>query len=229
MRTILKMNKKTIELLQRKIRADGYIMGSHLIVMRALQNIRSHIFVWLANAPGINLGPGSQISGLRFINFGKDISIYRNLWLQAVTEYRSQQFSPVISIGDRVSFSNAVHITAINNITIGNDVLFGSNVYVSDHNHGSYSASQQTPPDIPPAVRDLKFSGAVIIEDNVWFGDNVNVVGPVHIGFGSVIAANSVVRHDVPPCCIVAGIPPSVIKKFNTFTSRWESHVKTTS
>ena len=35
----------------------------------------------------------------------------------------------------------------------------------------------------------------------------------VHIGKGSIIAANSVVTHDIPPYCIAAGVPAKVIKR----------------
>lgn len=51
-----------------------------------------------------------------------------------------------------------------------------------------------------------------------WIGDNVSigcgaaVLGPVKIGSGSIIGANSVVTRDVPGKVIVAGNPAKVIK-----------------
>jgi len=44
----------------------------------------------------------------------------------------------------------------------------------------------------------------------------------VHIGEHSVIGANAVVTHDIPPYSVVAGIPAKVIKKFNFETNQWE-------
>lgn len=214
---------KVYRAISRKIRSDGLELGLYLLASRVLQRGKSFFYQLVLHAPGINVGPGCQIMGSRFIQFGNNISIYRNLWLEAVTEYRGEKFSPVIQIGDRVGFSNGVHISAINQITIGNDVLFGSHVFVSDHNHGRYSGDTHTSPAIPPSVRALHSGGAVIIEDNVWFGDNVNVVGPVRIGYGAVIAANSVVRKDVPPQTIAAGAPARVIKFYNVLTEKWES------
>ena len=209
----------------RKIRSDGLALGTYILIARVLQRIKSVFYSWILDAPSINLGSGCQIYGARYIQFGRSISIYRNLWLEAVTEYRGEKFYPVIKIGDRVGFSNGVHISAINKISIGNDVLFGSHVFVSDHNHGAYSGSEQTSPHILPSERTLISNGEVVIEDNVWFGDNVNVVGPVRIGYGAVIAANSVVRKDVPPRSIVAGAPARVIKVFNKSTDKWEKYV----
>lgn len=211
--------------INKKIRADGLFLGIYLIGCRGLSKIKSKILGVILRAPNINVGDGCRFYGTQFIKLGNDMTIYRNLWLEAVSEYKGKEYSPIIQVGDRVKFSNGVHISAINKITIGNDVLFGSNVYVSDHNHGAYSGSVHTPPTIPPAERELHSAGEVIIEDNVWIGDNVNIVGPVRIGFGAVIAANTVVRKDVPPRAIVAGIPARIIKTFNETTKRWERNL----
>lgn len=209
--------------ISRKIRSEGVALGLFLLVSRVLQIGRSAFYRLVLHAPGINIGPGCQVMGARFIQFGNNISIHRNLWLEAITEYKGEIFSPIIKIGDRVGFSNGVHISAINQITIGSDVLFGSHVFVSDHNHGRYSGDIHTPPALPPSDRVLHSGGAVIIEDNVWLGDNVNIVGPLRIGYGTVIAANSVVRTDVPPQTIVAGAPARVIKVYNESIEKWES------
>lgn len=52
----------------------------------------------------------------------------------------------------------------------------------------------------------------VVIEQCVWFGNRVIVVGNVHIGEGAIIAADSVVTKDVPKYAIVGGNPAKVIK-----------------
>lgn len=52
----------------------------------------------------------------------------------------------------------------------------------------------------------------VVIEDNVWFGNRVIVVGNITIGEGAILAAGSVVTRDVPKCAIVGGNPAKVIK-----------------
>ena len=203
--------------------AEGFIHGIFSIADRIWMKLKSIIYSWLFNAPNINFGSGCQFFGIKHISFGRDISIHRNIWLEAVTAYRGVAFSPSIIIGDRVKFSNNVHITSVNRITICDDVLLGSNVYISDHNHGGYSGSVQSFPSERPAERVLVSGGAVFIEQNVWVGDNVNIVGPVHIGAGSVIAANSVVRKDVPPGVIVGGAPAKVIKVFDDNTKTWVS------
>jgi maltose O-acetyltransferase len=56
-------------------------------------------------------------------------------------------------------------------------------------------------------------SKPVIIEDNVWLATRCTILKGVRIGKGSVVAAGSVVTKDVPPNCIVAGVPARVIKE----------------
>lgn len=46
----------------------------------------------------------------------------------------------------------------------------------------------------------------IVIEDNVWFGNNVLVVGNLTIGEGAIIAAGAIITKDVPPYSIVGGV-----------------------
>ena len=48
---------------------------------------------------------------------------------------------------------------------------------------------------------------AITIEENVWLGDNVIVLGGVTTGEGAVIQAGSVVAKDVPKYAIAGGHP----------------------
>ncbi len=59
-------------------------------------------------------------------------------------------------------------------------------------------------PDVPPP--------SIIIGDNCYIGTGATILGPCNIGNNVIIAAGSVVTHDVPDNCMVAGVP-AVIKK----------------
>lgn len=183
--------------------------------------LRSAFYSNLLNAPGLNVGRRCTIRGMRRISMGRSVFIYDGLWLEAIQNYRGQSFAPKISIGDRVSFSKDVHVTCIERIDIGNGVLFGSRVYVSDHNHGRYAGERQSHPAEPPAERELAPGGPVIIEDNVWIGDNVVIVGPARIGAGTIVAANSVVKGDIPSSMMIAGAPAKPIKRFDPELKIW--------
>lgn len=52
----------------------------------------------------------------------------------------------------------------------------------------------------------------VVIEDDVWIGANCVILPGVHVGYGAVVAAGSVVTKNVPSYALVAGVPAKVIK-----------------
>ena len=64
-----------------------------------------------------------------------------------------------------------------------------------------------------PGLEDLPLKGDTVVENDVWFGQNVTVMPGVHIGNGVIIAANSVVTKDIPDYTISGGNPCRIIKK----------------
>ncbi|HJL22687.1 MAG TPA: serine acetyltransferase, partial [Polyangiaceae bacterium LLY-WYZ-15_(1-7)] len=49
--------------------------------------------------------------------------------------------------------------------------------------------------------------GAPIIEDDAFIGAGAKVLGPVRVGKGAIVAANSLVVTDVPPGATAMGVP----------------------
>lgn len=126
-----------------------------------------------------------------------------------------------VLIGERVQLNDYVHIAAIKRVTIGNDVLIASKVFISDHNHGAYGGTgPQSDPAVAPALRAL-VSAPVVIEDKVWLGEHVCVLPGVRIGRGSIVAAGAIVTHDLPANVIAAGVPAKVIKRYDSDTASW--------
>jgi len=115
-----------------------------------------------------------------------------------------------LTIGENTSIGEGAHITAANRISIGDNVLFGKHITVSDNNHGNATLSEI---EVPPSRRALVSKGPVVIEDNVWVGDKATILTGVTIGRGSIVAANSVVLNDVPPATVVAGNPARPVKQ----------------
>ena len=66
---------------------------------------------------------------------------------------------------------------------------------------------------IKPIKRKLISKGEIKIGQNVWICDKVTILGGVTIGDNVIIAAGSVVTHDIPSNCMAAGMPARVIKK----------------
>ncbi|KAE8162882.1 trimeric LpxA-like protein [Aspergillus tamarii] len=94
-------------------------------------------------------------------------------------------------------------------VTIGERVLFGPNVSI-------YGATHPMDPAVRRGLEGPEAGKEVHIEDDVWIGGSVIILGGVRIGRGSTVGAGSVVTRDVPPFHFAAGNPARVIKKIET-------------
>ncbi len=182
-----------------------------------LRDIHNELYtMWICNFIG-RFGQRSRIEypcsfpgdGRKRISIGSDTIIQSHCILACWEKYGDQLFSSSITIGDYCNIGDYNHITSCNKITIGNGLLTGRYVYIGDNAHGGLSKEEA---EIPPADRRLCSKGEILIGNNVWIGDKVTILGGVTIGDNVIIGANSVVTHDVPNHCIVAGIPAKVLK-----------------
>jgi lipopolysaccharide O-acetyltransferase len=170
---------------------------------------------------GVRIRSPSYIRGSKNIYIGKNFVSGSRIRLECIHRYGGKKYSPSIKIGDSVTVNDDVHIAAVNSVLIGDRVLMASKIFISDHNHGSYSIMDSTPPSIPPEKRILSYK-AVVIEDDVWIGEMVSVLPGSYIGKGSIIGANSVVIGYIPANCIAVGVPAKVIKFYSTQNENWE-------
>lgn len=123
-------------------------------------------------------------------------------------------------IGRDVEINDFVHISAGEKVSIGDNVLIASKVFISDINHGRYNGFNQDSPILPPNDRELSTS-PVFIRDNVWIGEGVCVMPGVTIGKGCIIGALSVVTKDIPDYTIAVGTPAIPIKRFDFKLKEW--------
>lgn len=154
----------------------------------------------------------AELNGTKFIKIGNNFSSFSRLRLEAFEEHNGYKYSPEIVIGDNVSMNYDCHIGCVNKVHIGNNVLMGSRIFITDHFHGDNTLESIK---LPPSLRKVVSRGNVIIEDNVWIGEGVAIMPNVTIGKNSIIGANSVVTKDVPANCIVAGAPAKIIRYIN--------------
>jgi lipopolysaccharide O-acetyltransferase len=169
----------------------------------------------------IKIGPRAYLRGLSSVRMGEDFAAEEGLWLEAITSYDGQNFTPKIIIGQHVRVSRFVHIAATHFVEIGDNVLIGSRVVITDHNHGQYSGEEHTPPNIAPSERPLDRGRRTVIARNVWLCEGVVVTPGSSIGEGSVIGANSVVAGNIPAFSIASGAPATVRKRFDFDTRKW--------
>ena len=158
----------------------------------------------------MTVGPHFVVRGGAYITIGDDFHCGPDTTIAAWDRYQGEIFHPHIVIGAGVRINASAYISAIDSITIGDNVLFGRGVLIVDNSHGRLSPEEV---DIPPAQRKLYSKGPVVIEDNVWLGEGVAVMPGVRIGYSAVIGAHSVVTSDIPARCVAVGSPARVIKQ----------------
>jgi serine O-acetyltransferase len=104
--------------------------------------------------------------------------------------------------------------TMIYGIDIGSQVQLGDGVYFV-HPLGTVIGGTARVGDRVKfmgcnTVGTAKDNGYPVIENDVIVGSGARILGPVRVGAGAVIGANSVVLCDVPPGAVAVGIPARV-------------------
>lgn len=102
-------------------------------------------------------------------------------------------------------------IDCFSSISIGYGVVISERVVIRDaDNHTIQSIATES--ESGQLSVEKSSTAPVVIQDHVWIGMNVIVLKGVTIGEGAVVAAGSLVNKDVPPHCLVAGVPAKVMK-----------------
>jgi len=102
------------------------------------------------------------------------------------------------------------------NVFLGDTVFFDyAPVYIGEKTMFSYdnmviTSSHQYKSDITVTEAE-----PIYIGKNVWISTRCIILGGVKIGDNTVIGSGSVVTHNIPANCLVAGNPARVIRQIN--------------
>lgn len=105
-------------------------------------------------------------------------------------------------LGNNVNF-NGMDIQGRGKVIIGDNFHSGKECIIITDIH-NYDKGDCIPYDNTYIQKDVK------IEDNVWIGSRVIILGGVRIGEGAIIQAGSVVVKSIPPYAIAGGHPAKV-------------------
>lgn len=150
-----------------------------------------------------------MLVGAQNISIGQNVYIGSRVQLTAWNKVNNISYHPTINIGNNTSIGDESQITCINIITIGNGVLTGKKILITDNSHGLLDNENL---NTIPIKRKMYSKGPVIIQDNVWIGEKATILPGVTIGEGAIIGANSVVTKDVPAKSLVVGCPAKIVK-----------------
>jgi acetyltransferase-like isoleucine patch superfamily enzyme len=107
-------------------------------------------------------------------------------------------------LGDRVFIGRHSVLSAHESVVLGDDTLVAEHCTIRDQDH-----------HVDPALRAEEtraVTAPVTLEANVWVGAGARILRGSHVGAGSVIAANSVVRDKIPAGVVAGGIPAKVLR-----------------
>jgi acetyltransferase-like isoleucine patch superfamily enzyme len=144
---------------------------------------------------------GNVLEALRDqrLEVGEHVLFEPGVWLTAPSPAR-------IRIGQGSFLNLGVMIASAGLVEVGEHCMFANGCFVTDADH------RFDDPDRPVPWQGFTSKGPTRVGDNVWCGAHVVITGGVTIGERSVIGANSVVTHDIPPFSIAAGAPAKVLK-----------------
>lgn len=126
--------------------------------------------------------------------------------------------SYVVSLQDEAGIN--ISEEKVYNVHIGKYCALAHQIsFVIDINHnykcvctGNISLPAISSKRVLHAAPVLKRKGQIIIQNDVWIGRGVTIMGGVTVHNGAVVAANSVVTKDVEPYSIVGGNPARIIR-----------------
>ncbi len=216
------------QLIETTFRKIGILIACHSQKHQAV--VARKLLPRFANDPqNVNIDLPRNIVNPDRMFLGNDIYLGPNSLLLALTGYPGptmqhpdkkgikQTFNSKISIGSRVTSTGQLQVAAMSEVTIEDDVMFATNVNITDGFHG-YSRI-----DEPYKYQEIINIKPITIKQGCWIGQNVLIFPGVTIGEMTIIGANSVVIKSIPGRCIAVGSPAKVIKKWDEDKEGWIS------
>lgn len=106
--------------------------------------------------------------------------------------------SALLEIGNNI-YLNGGSIDCSHHISIGDDCAIADGVRIMDESFHAVDSQIER--------------GEIKIGNNVWIATGAMILPGAKLGDGAIVAAGAVVTKDVPPRCMVAGVPANVIKE----------------
>jgi len=154
------------------------------------------------------LYPQGVIYNERYLQIGEGTMVGPNTAITAgMSPIQEMPTNPVVSIGSRCIIGRGSHIIGHWSIEIGDDIMTGPYVYITDQNHTYIEVDE-------PIGRQWPVESEVKIGSGSWLGANVVILPGTHLGRNTVVAAGAVVSGDFPDHCVIGGVPARILKRY---------------
>jgi len=159
--------------------------------------------------------PPFRISNPKALFIGDNTRIGQYAFWVMCTTHNGRNYAPRLSIGNNVQIGNDLFVGCLKNITIGDNVLISSRVFIADTTHDYKDVTR-------PVIEQRLTEGlTVTIEENAFIGVNACILPGIRIGKNAVVGAGAVVTRDVQPYTVVAGNPAIPVKQYAFGEKTW--------
>ena len=184
------------------------------VLLRNASATFTRIFIWTPLFKGRINKVGQQLNlygGLPYICGPLTIQLGDNCRISGQSTFTGRSCNVTTA---QLSIANNVDIGWMTTIAVGSKVIIHDNVRIAGRAllagyPGHPFDPQERAQGLPETQQQV---GDIILEKDVWLATGVSVMAGVRIGEGSIIAAGSVVTHDIPAMVLAGGIPARVIR-----------------
>jgi acetyltransferase-like isoleucine patch superfamily enzyme len=183
-------------------------MGLEALFLRVPRGLASRVRLLVYGVLGMKQGRRNRMEGggrcrrLTQIQIGDLNAFTQGCWLWPEdTDHGGVR----IRIGNGNYFNRNVMIDACGLVEIGDDNMFGPDIYVTDSDH-------RFGRDVSPknAAMDV---GRVRIGNRCWIGARAVILKGVELGDGCVVGAGAVVTRSFPAGSVIAGVPAQLLPR----------------
>lgn len=193
----IKSRKHELEASGQKVTTLSFLF---LLINAAINMMLARIYLRKVNELGsmVSVNKKPQLVNKGTIRFANEVRVWSNINKAKIFVDPGAE----LTVGTN-SRLNGCHISVSSKVQIGNNVRIAPYSIIIDNDFHK----------VDDHFSDEGTRKPIIIDDNVWITMNCMIMKGVHIGEGSVVASGAVVTKDVPPHCVVAGVPAKIIKQ----------------
>ncbi len=171
------------------------------LLLKTTQGLASRLRIFCYRLLGLRAGSRNRMEAARCrrlsqIEIGNLNSFVAGCWLWPLD---ADHDGIRIRIGNRNFFNRNLMIDACGYVEIGDENMFGPDVYITDSNHTFGNC--KTPQDQPMQI------GHVKLGNGCWIGAKAVLLKDVELGDYCVVGAGAVVTKSFPPGSVIAGVP----------------------
>ena len=177
------------------------------LLLKSTRGVASRIRMFCYRLLGLRAGRHNRMEAgrcrrLSQIEIGDFNSFVEGCWLWPIdADYSGTR----IQIGSRNFFNRNLMIDACGRVEIGDENMFGPDIYITDSNHTF--GEKLSPQALPMQV------GTVRIGNYCWIGARAVILKDVELGDYCVVAAGAVVTRSYPAGSVIAGVPAKLLQQ----------------